>query len=125
MRVFVVEDSPIVRDRLVAMLWDIPAVQVVGEADNQADAVTHIQRLGPDVVVLDIKLRQGTGIGVLEDVKRRAPRTTTIMLTNYANPEFRQRCVSLGADYFFDKTVEFEKVKEVLEKLAAAPAAGH
>jgi DNA-binding NarL/FixJ family response regulator len=125
MRVFVVEDSPIVRDRLVAMLWDIPAVQVVGEADNQDDAVTRIQRLGPDVVVLDIKLRQGTGIGVLEDVKRRSPRTTTIMLTNYANPEFRRCCVSLGADYFFDKTVEFEKVKEVLKKLAAAPAAGH
>ncbi|MEW5890522.1 MAG: response regulator transcription factor [Pseudomonadota bacterium] len=124
MRVFVVEDSPIVRDRLVAMLWDIPAVEVVGEADNQADAVTHIQRLCPDVVVLDIKLRQGTGIGVLEDVKRRAPQTTAIMLTNYANPEFRQRCVSLGADHFFDKTVEFEKVKEILEKLVASQAAG-
>ena len=120
MKVFVVEDSPIVRDRLVAMLWDIEEVEVVGEADNPDDALAEILRIHPDVVVLDIKLRGGSGVSVLYELKYHKPSIKTIMLTNYATPEFRQRCLSLGADYFFDKTCEFEKVKDVLQALGAS-----
>lgn len=117
MKVFVVEDSPIVRDRLVAMLWDVRDVEVVGEADNPEDAIGGILRAQPHAIVLDIKLRGGSGISVLEAVKRQAPSTVAIMLTNYANPEFKQKCLGLGADFFFDKTADFEKVKDVLEDL--------
>ncbi len=120
MRVFVVEDSPIVRERLVEMLSEIEGVDVIGNADNADDAVEDILRLHPDVAVLDIKLRSGSGIAVLEQIRRKAPGMATIMLTNYASPEHRQRCLSAGANYFFDKTEEFESIKGALENLRAA-----
>ncbi len=119
MRVFVVEDSPIVQERLVEMLTEIEGVDIVGAADNAADAVADILRLLPDVAVLDIKLRTGSGLAVLEQIRRKAPGMATIMLTNYASPEHRQRCLGAGADYFFDKTEEFERVKGALQDLLA------
>lgn len=120
MRVFVVEDSPIVQERLVEMLNEIEGVDVVGAADNADAAVADILRLLPDVAVLDIKLRVGSGLAVLEQIRRKAPGMTTIMLTNYAGAEHRQRCLGAGADYFFDKTDEFERVKGALQELLAA-----
>ncbi|MCC6880162.1 MAG: response regulator transcription factor [Rhodocyclaceae bacterium] len=122
MRVFVVEDSPIVRERLLEMLAEIEGVDVVGDADNADEAVERILRLKPDVAVLDIKLKRGSGIGVLEQIHRQAPGVATIMLTNFASAEHRQRCLSAGANYFFDKTEEFESVKGALQDLRAAGA---
>lgn len=122
MRVFVVEDSPIVQERLVEMLTEIEGVDVVGAADNAADAVADILRLLPDVAVLDIKLRAGSGLAVLEQICRKAPGMATIMLTNYSSPEHRQRCLGAGATYFFDKTEEFDRVKGALQDLRAAGA---
>lgn len=120
MRVFVVEDSPIVQERLVEMLTEIEGVDVVGAADNADAAIADILRLLPDVAVLDIKLRTGSGLTVLEQIRRKVPAMATIMLTNYASPEHRQRCIGAGADYFFDKTEEFERVKGALQDILAA-----
>jgi DNA-binding NarL/FixJ family response regulator len=120
MKVFVVEDSPLVRERLVAMLREIEAVEVVGESDNATEAVAGIVREAPAVVVLDIKLRGGSGMEVLEQIRKDAPDITTIMLTNFANDSYRQRYLAAGANFFFDKTEEFEKVRDVLERLVAA-----
>lgn len=117
MRVYVVEDSLIVRERLLEMLAEIEEVDVVGTADNAADAVKGILHLMPDAAILDIKLRNGSGIAVLEQIHRQAPAVATIMLTNYASAEHRQRCLNAGADYFFDKTEEFERVKGALKDL--------
>ncbi len=122
MRVYVVEDSPIVRERLLEMLAEIEGVDVVGTADNASEAVEDILRLQPDVAVLDIKLKSGSGIAVLEQIHRQAPGVATIMLTNYASAEHRQRCLGAGANYFFDKTEEFESVKGALQDLRAAAA---
>lgn len=124
MRVFVVEDSPIVRERLLEMLSEIDGVDIVGDADNAADAVTSIVRLMPDVAVLDIKLRNGSGIAVLEQIRRQAPGVAAIMLTNFASTEHRQRCLTAGASYFFDKTNEFESVRGALQDLRASDAPG-
>lgn len=117
MKVFVVEDSPIVQERLVAMLNDIQHVEVVGVADNAAEAIADILRLQPDAAVLDIKLRVGSGIAVLQAIRRQCASIATIMLTNYATQEFRKECLAMGADYFFDKTAEFEKIRDALEEL--------
>ncbi len=117
MKVFVVEDSPIVQERLLAMLDAIRHVEVVGLADNADDAIADILRLQPDAAVLDIKLRTGSGIDVLREIRRQGASIATIMLTNYAGQEFRKQCLAMGADYFFDKTGEFEKIKEALEAL--------
>lgn len=114
MKVFIVEDSPVVCERLQALLGDIDQVEVVGTADNATDAIEDIRRLQPHAVVLDIKLRKGTGIGVLREIRRQDSRMTTIMLTNHADPGVRQQCLDFGANHFFDKTGEFERIKDVL-----------
>lgn len=119
MRVFVAEDSPVVRERLVAMLMEIEKIEVVGESDNPADAVKGILHLRPDIALLDFRLSGGTVLGVLELIRQQVPSVTAIVLTNFANPGYRQRCLTAGAAYFFDKTSEFEKVRGVLENLTA------
>jgi len=115
MTVYVVEDSPVVQERLVAMLQDIPNVEVAGVADNAPDAFAAILRLRPDVAVLDFQLREGNAIEVLKGIRRELPGTKAIVLTNYATPSIRQRCMRAGAHFFFDKSSEFERIRTVLE----------
>lgn len=125
MNVFIVEDSEDVRERLASLLRDIVNLHIIGQASEACAAMEEFARLMashtcPDAAVLDIQLAEGNGMGVLKFIKTYAPATTVIMLTNYAYPQYQQRCMDEGADYFFDKSAEFMKVREVLEKLAAA-----
>ena len=115
--VFIVDDSPVVRDRLVAMISELPNVEVVGQADIAFEAIDSIRQLRPAVVVLDISMPGGSGMYVLESIKKERPGPTVIMLTNFAHEQYRQKCLQLGADYFFDKTTEFERVTEVLRQV--------
>ena len=113
--VFVVDDSPVVRDRLAQMISELPGVSIVGQADIAFEAINEIRRLRPAWVVLDISMPGGSGMYDLETIKRERPATKIIMLTNFTHDHYRQKCLQLGADYFFDKTSEFEKVLEVLQ----------
>jgi DNA-binding NarL/FixJ family response regulator len=115
--VFIVDDSPIVRDRLAMLLSELPNVEVVGEADIAFEAIDSIHKLRPSVVVLDISMPGGSGMEVLETTKQDRPEVIVIMLTNFAHDHYRQKCLQLGADYFFDKSTEFERVTEVLRQL--------
>ena len=114
--VFLVEDSSLIRERLVQMLEAMPAVKVLGHAETPADAIERINLTQPDVVILDIKLKGGSGIKVLRDVKKHMPAIVVVMLTNYATPQFRSECMQAGADYFLDKTNEFQNIASILEK---------
>lgn len=112
--VFVVEDSLPVRMRLVEMLNEIDGVNVVGEAGTPMEAVAGILRTHPQYVLLDFQLDGGTGTDVLRNVRFQVPETIFIVLTNHAQPQFRQACMEAGANAFFDKSSEIEKVKDVL-----------
>jgi len=115
--VFIVDDSPVVRDRLVALISELPNVEVVGQADIAFEAINSIRQLRPSVVVLDISMPGGSGMYVLETIKKDRPGPVVIMLTNFAHDQYRQKCLQLGADYFFDKSTEFERVTEVLRQI--------
>jgi DNA-binding NarL/FixJ family response regulator len=115
--VFIVDDSPVVRDRLLAMISELPNVEVVGQADVAFEAINSIRRLRPSVVVLDISMPGGSGMYVLETVKKDQPVPVVIMLTNFAHEQYRQKCLQLGADYFFDKSTEFDRVTQVLREM--------
>ena len=117
MKVFVVEDSQAVRERLVDMINEIEDVDVVGEADTYDSAVSGILATRPDVAILDISLAAGSGIDVLAHVKRQLPALKGIMLTNYSSPQHVKASADAGADYFLDKTSEFEKIVDILERL--------
>jgi len=117
MKVYVVDDSPLVRERLVSLLSEVEGVDVVGSADDAASGIAGVSMKSPDVVILDIRMPTGSGISVLEEVKRRGKSPVVIMLTNYPYPQYRKKCMEAGADYFFDKSNEFHKVTEVLARM--------
>src|SRR5215510_14898098 len=114
MNVFVVEDSAPIRERLTAMLSGIEGVTVVGHAETPGEALEGILRTRPDSVVLDLHLVGGTGIDVLRRAHPQVPATVFIVRTNYPNPQYRRICMEAGAAYFFDKSSEIAKVREVI-----------
>jgi DNA-binding NarL/FixJ family response regulator len=118
MKVFIADDSPILRERLEFMLSEIPGIKVIGQAGNVAEAIQSIQALHPDAVILDICMPGGSGIDVLENIKKSSVAPVVIMLTGYSEAQYRQKCTALGAEYFFDKSTEFKKAGKVCEQLA-------
>ena len=117
-KVFIADDSEVVCQRLIDMLVELPGIEIVGQAGDAAEAIKSIQKLHPDAVVLDIRMIGGSGIDVLKGIKKSEPSTVVIMLTNYPYAQYRKKCMDEGADYFFDKSSEFEKVAEVIRQLA-------
>jgi DNA-binding NarL/FixJ family response regulator len=120
MEIFLVEDSAPIRTRLAAMLGAIPGVRLVGEAARADTAIRDILALRPDVVLLDIHLADGTGFDVLRGVCREAPEVDFYILSNFAADPYRQLAERLGARDFFDKSREFERVREIVAERAAA-----
>lgn len=117
MNVFLVDDSVVIRQRLRRMLADVDQVRVVGEAGEVQEATDAILEGKPDVVLLDIHLFNGSGIDVLQRLKKENPAPAVIVLTNYPYPQYREKCLAAGADYFFVKSTEFELVVPALKQL--------
>ena len=119
LRVLLVEDSLPIRSRIRSLIEEsVPAVCIVGEAADAERAIEVFVEQMPDAVVLDLHLEGSTGYTVLEEIKRRHPICVVIILTSFAIPECRERCMHLGADYFFEKSTEFERVPDTLLALS-------
>ena len=115
-RVFIADDSLIVREHLVTMLDELVGVEIVGQVENVAEAISGIRNLQPDVVILDIRMPDGSGIDVLENIKQNDSAVLVIVLTNYPFPVFREKCLQAGADFFLDKSTEFDQIPELFER---------
>ena len=115
-RVFVVEDSELLRNRIVENVLALGGFEVVGVAESEAEAVRSIAELRPEIVITDIRLKQGNGIAVVRHVRAHpyVPRPLIYVLTNYAYPEYKQQCSLAGADKFFDKSSEYDRFLESL-----------
>jgi DNA-binding NarL/FixJ family response regulator len=123
LRVFLVEDSPIIRERLVEALVATGRIHVAGHASTEREAVDALSGGAWDAVVLDLQLKQGNGLGVLRTIAPARPAGSKIfVLTNYAIPMYRDRSLALGADAFLDKSRDFERVVDMLVELADGPA---
>jgi DNA-binding NarL/FixJ family response regulator len=121
MKVFIADDSPIVYERLINMLSKLKGIEIIGKAQDVDEATNSIQRLKPDAVILDIQMPGGSGIDILKHIKKEQPATVVIILTNYPYPQYRQRCMDEGADFFFDKSTEFDKITRVFKQLVQHP----
>jgi two-component system, OmpR family, response regulator len=100
---------------LRTLFADVSGVDSVLEASDLAEARQVLAERTPDFVVLDLHLRTGNGLGLLKDLKLERPEIRVIVLTNDATDHHRRSCAALGADYFFDKSTQFEAVLQVLE----------
>ncbi|MFC2092549.1 response regulator transcription factor [Bacteroidota bacterium] len=117
MRVLIADDSKPVRERLVSTLSELDDVNIVGQAENTIEAKILIKELNPDLLVLDIRMPGGTGMNIIDDIKKFNPKIIIIILTNYHFSEYKQKCMKEGADYFFSKSDEYEKVIDLIDKL--------
>jgi DNA-binding NarL/FixJ family response regulator len=125
LRVFLVEDATPVRRRIAEAFLAIQDVIVVGEAEDTAPALTEIATCGADVAVVDLRLTASSGIELIAQLSREQPSVLTVVLTNHVSAPFRTACQRAGADFFFDKTSEFDaacRVIEALVKQRAHPA---
>jgi len=114
MKVFLVEDSPLLRERLEKMLAAIPGAQTVGHAPTARGAIAGIEAARPDVVVLDIRLEEGSGFDVMRAVRPVAPQIAFYVLTNFAHEGYRRMAEKLGARGFFDKSREIAALQAAL-----------
>jgi YesN/AraC family two-component response regulator len=123
LKVFLVEDSAPIRERLAEIITDAGGMDIVGEAGSFNAAVAGILAARPDVAILDIKLAEGNGIDVLTEAKRQLPGLRGIILSNYTTPQHLKASVDAGADYFLDKSTDFDKIVGIL-KLMKGPVGG-
>jgi len=119
-RVFIVEDSPLIRKRIMDNLHSIGGFIVVGFAESEDDAVAAITETETDVAVTDIRLKEGNGIEVVRQVRQAslASPPKIYVLSNYASPEYRHECELVGADAFFDKAADFETLAGLVREIA-------
>jgi DNA-binding NarL/FixJ family response regulator len=110
LRAFIVEDSPVIRENLVAALEEMAPIDVVGTAEDEASALGWLAGPGHpcDLVVVDIFLKSGSGLGVLKSAAAAPTPPKLVVLSNYATPDMRRKCLELGADRVFDKSNEID-----------------
>lgn len=119
MKVFIAEDSPIVQDILRNELARMDGVEICGIAKEPEDAIRSIMQEMPDLVILDIVLNNGNGFDVLKRIKTVGSKATIMMLTNYSYQHYREISWEMGADYFFDKSIEMEKALQAIQAMAS------
>jgi DNA-binding NarL/FixJ family response regulator len=118
MNVFIVEDSPVVQGILAEELSRIDGVVICGTAQEPVDAVQAIRENKPDLVILDVILQNGNGFEVLRKIKREGSGARVMILTNYSYQHYRAISRDMGADLFFDKSIELEKAIQAVRDMA-------
>ncbi|KTT15377.1 response regulator [Pseudacidovorax intermedius] len=110
LRIFIVEDNPTIRDSLIPTLEDLTDAEIVGLAEGEDEAVRWMQAHpgGWDLAIVDLFLRQGSGLGVLRRGRSGGARQSMVVLTNYATTDMRRRCSEAGADRVFDKSNDLD-----------------
>lgn len=124
LRTYIVEDNATIRENLIGTLEELAPVQSLGWADteNDAKAWLHANRRSWQLVIVDLFLKQGSGLGVLEACQDRGREQRVVVLSNYATPDMRRRCAQLGADAVFDKSNEIDALVDYCLALAGRPS---
>jgi len=115
LRVLLVEDSSLLAERIAELIACLPEVDLVDIVDNEPAALSSIRTEAPDVVILDLHLRSGTGFGVLRSMRRAAAAAPKfVILSNFGLPEYRREAEALGAEVFLDKSRDYFRLPTVL-----------
>jgi DNA-binding NarL/FixJ family response regulator len=123
LRTYIVEDNATIRENLIGALEELASIESVGwaETENDAKAWLAAHAGGWDLAVVDLFLKQGSGLGVLEACQGRDANRRVVVLSNYATADMRKRCEQLGADAVFDKSNEIDALVEYCIALHDAP----
>lgn len=115
MKVLIADDSRAVRERIKLLLAEVQSVHIIGEAENVQQAIEQVREHVPDIVILDMRMPGGSGIDVMQQIEKKNHLPLIIVLTNFSHPVQQRRCMEAGADHFFDKSTEFERVVDILK----------
>ncbi len=118
MKLLIVDDSELIRTRLLGLLEDIQGVDAIHTADTLAETLKSVRREAPTLVILDLHLSDGIAIQIINPIKQLAPGIQIAMLTNDASELNRRECQEAGADWFFDKSTEFLDLLDVVRQQA-------
>ncbi len=120
-KAYVVEDSPVIRESLIAALEELAPVSVIGTAEDEATAVQWLSQPDNhfDLIIVDIFLKSGSGLGVLKATNALQQRHNVAVFSNYATTDIRRKCLELGADRVFDKSNEIDDLIVYCGRLAA------
>lgn len=121
LRTYIVEDSPTIRENLIATLEELAGVSVVGTTESENGGTSWLTGNTQewDLAIVDLFLKQGSGLGVLSACRKRAPNQKMVVLSNYATADIRQRCLQLGVDAVFDKSNEIDALIDFCVEQAA------
>ena len=114
MKVLVADSTALVNEGLTVMLSEIEGISVFGCVQDRSKVLALVEAVQPDVVLLDLNAPGMAGLKMLVGIKQGYPQTTVIVLSHYDLPPLRQACLKAGADYFFEKTSSFNRLREVL-----------
>ncbi|OFY60497.1 MAG: hypothetical protein A2V46_04705 [Bacteroidetes bacterium RBG_19FT_COMBO_42_7] len=117
MKVVIADDSSLLRDRIKSLLNSLNNNSLVYEAVNGTEALQIIREKEPDLVILDIRMPEMSGIEVLKNIRELKMKVKVCMLTNYAYPIFKRRCFEAGADFFLRKTEDFEEIEIIVSDM--------
>jgi two-component system, OmpR family, response regulator len=126
LRTYIVEDNATIRENLVGTLEELASITALGwaETENEAKSWLAGNEGQWDLAIVDLFLKQGSGLGVLEACRGRAAVQRVVVLSNYATADMRKRCLQLGADAVFDKSNEIDALVEYCIELYEAPRSG-
>ncbi len=114
-KVLIADDSSLLRKNLRKLLAPVQTIETIVESHSVLSTIKQVEVEKPDVVILDIQMPDGSGIDVLTFLNSKDPKPLTIILTNFPSENNKHYCIERGADYFFDKSNEYEQVITVLE----------
>jgi two-component system, OmpR family, response regulator len=122
LRVLLVEDSPMLAGRIAELIRRLPDVDLIDTVDTEAEALRRVAAAAPDVLILDLHLRAGSGFGVLRSLERGpGRRPKIIVLTGFDLPEYRREAESFGVEAFLNKSRDYHRLPALLTELAALP----
>lgn len=110
LKTYIVEDNATIRENLIGTLEELTCIRAVGVAETEAEGRAWLSDKNSqwDLAIVDLFLRQGSGLGVLDACRNRSPEQKVVVLSNYATADMRKRCAQLGADAVFDKSNEID-----------------
>jgi DNA-binding NarL/FixJ family response regulator len=118
-KLFIADDSAIMRNHIKELIAEIDQVELIGEAADASEAIRKLIHLEPDVVILDIRMPGGNGMAVLKELQKRTKPPISIIYTAFAYPQYREKYQRAGANYLFDKTQDTELFIEMITSLSA------
>ncbi|MCX6303604.1 MAG: response regulator transcription factor [Bacteroidetes bacterium] len=117
MKLVIADDSSLMRERIKSQVSSFDQVTIVGEAGNGRTAMEMVIEFDPDLILLDLHMPEMGGMEVLKKIKEAKLNTKVCILTNYSYPQYKERCLALGADFFLSKSDDFEKTNVVISNM--------